>query len=105
MVDLVDGTRLMAFSEEGSPQSGRVLIAIRPENFALKREKTPSSQNTIEGRIFDVTFLGATLRFHVEFGGKIVMVDAVGDGRLGRYRQGETVFLEVEPECCLLLPA
>jgi len=104
LVDLAEGTRLTAPSGEGSPQSGRVLIAVRPENIALKRERTPSSQNILEGRIFDVTFLGATLRFHVEFGGKIVMVDAVGDGRLGKYRQGETVFLEVDPECCLLLP-
>jgi hypothetical protein len=53
-----------------------------------------------------MTFMGAMLRFHIEFGDKIIAVDGVGGPeRTARYSPSEKVFLEIEPKNCLVLPA
>jgi predicted metalloprotease with PDZ domain len=50
--------------------------------------------------------MGATLRYHIEFGDKIIAVDGVGSSeRTAKYNASEKVFLEIEPKNCLVLPA
>jgi len=86
--------------------SGKVLVGVRPEHIRLKREQPQTTNNVLQGRLIDMTFMGATLRFHIEFGDKIIAVDGVGGPeRTARYNASEKVFLEIEPKNCLVLPA
>jgi hypothetical protein len=50
--------------------------------------------------------MGATLRFHIEFGGKIIAVDDISSReRTAKFNASEKFFLEIEPKNCLVLPA
>ena len=104
-VDLSEGCQIRALAANDTLASGKVLIGIRPEHIVLNRQKPQSENNVLEGRLIDVTFMGATRRFHIEFGQKIIAVDSVGDVEQDRqYLQGENIYLEIEPRNCLILP-
>lgn len=104
IVELSQGIRLRALLAEKTPPSGEVLVAVRPEHITLRREQTETDKNILEGRIIDITFMGPTLRFHVESGNTVIVVDAVGDARLERYHLEERVYLQMDPGSCFLLP-
>jgi ABC-type Fe3+/spermidine/putrescine transport system ATPase subunit len=105
-VNLSQGAQLKAFSTTEELPSGRVLVGIRPEHIQLKRKRPQTANNILKGRLIDMTFMGATLRFHIEFGDKIIAVDGVGSPeKAGKYSASEKVFLEIEPKNCLVLPA
>ncbi|MBW2123157.1 MAG: TOBE domain-containing protein [Deltaproteobacteria bacterium] len=105
VVELSEGIPLRVRLTTDNPPTGRILVAVRPEHVSLKREAPETGMNALEGRIVDVTFLGPTLRFHVELGGAMIVVDTVGDCRSERYRLEERVYLELDPASCFLLPA
>lgn len=105
MVDLSEGCQIRALAANVPLASGKVLIGIRPEHIVLNHQKPQNENNVLEGRLIDVTFMGATRRFHIEFGQKIIAVDSVGAVEQDRqYCQGENVYLEIEPRNCLILP-
>ncbi len=106
IVDLPEGCQVRALAANGTLPSGEVLIGIRPEHIVLRHQKPQSANNVLEGRLIDVTFMGATRRFHIEFGQKMIAVDGVGLAEHDRqYCQGENIYLEIEPRNCLILPA
>jgi spermidine/putrescine ABC transporter ATP-binding subunit len=106
IVTLSPETTLKAFSTTNEIHSGKVLVGVRPEHIRLKREQPQTPNNVLEGRLIDMTFMGATLRFHIEFGDKIIAVDGVGSPeRTASYSPSGKVFLEIEPKNCLVLPA
>jgi spermidine/putrescine transport system ATP-binding protein len=106
VVDLSEGCRITAQAVDEDLACGKVLIGVRPEHIVLRRQKPQSTNNVLEGRLLDVTFMGATRRFHIEFGQKIIAVDSVGvDEHDRQYRQGENIYLEIEPRNCLVLPS
>jgi spermidine/putrescine ABC transporter ATP-binding subunit len=105
IVNLSPEATLKAFSTTNEIHSGKVLVGVRPEHIRLKREQPQTTNNVLEGRLIDMTFMGATLRFHIEFGDKIIAVDSVGSPeRTAKYNASEKVFLEIEPQNCLVLP-
>ena len=54
----------------------------------------------------DVSFMGATRRFHIEFGDNIIAVDSGGAAEHSvQYCQGENIYLEIEPRNCLVFPS
>ncbi|RLB42597.1 MAG: hypothetical protein DRH12_05365, partial [Deltaproteobacteria bacterium] len=86
--------------------SGTVIIGIRPEHIKIHKQKPVTTNNLLEGKIVDITFLGATQRFHIEYGNSVLAVDRVGMGHVEeRHKQSETIFLEIDPKNCLILPA
>ncbi|MEE4603614.1 MAG: ABC transporter ATP-binding protein [Desulfobacteraceae bacterium] len=106
MVDLSEGSRIKALVANNALSSGNVMIGIRPEHIALRRQKPQSANNVLAGRLIDVTFMGATRRFHIEFGKEIIAVDSVGAAEHStKYSQGENIYLEFEPKNCLVLPS
>lgn len=106
IVELSEGGSLKALLSGEKPPLGDVLVGIRPERITLKRERPSTDENLLEGRVIDITFMGATKRFHVESGNKIIVVEAVGGaGREEVYRQAEKVYLVMDPKSCLLFPA
>ncbi len=105
-VELASETTLKAFSTTNKIRSGKVLVGVRPEHIRLKREQPQTTNNVLEGRLVDMTFMGATLRFHIEVGGKIIAVDDISSReRTAKYKASEKFFLEIEPKNCLVLPA
>jgi spermidine/putrescine ABC transporter ATP-binding subunit len=106
MVELSEGTRIKAAAARDAPPDGNVLIGIRPEHIVLRRQKPQSENNILQGRLMDVSFMGATRRFHIEFGKKIIAVDSGGAAEhSAQYCQGENIYLEIEPGNCLVFPA
>jgi ABC-type Fe3+/spermidine/putrescine transport system ATPase subunit len=106
MVELSEGCRIKAPAANDALSSGNVLIGIRPEHIVLSRQKPQSANNVLAGRLIDVSFMGATRRFHIEFGKKIIAVDSVGAAEDStQYCQGENIYLEIEPRNCLVLPS
>jgi iron(III) transport system ATP-binding protein len=104
IVELSEGVELKALSANKAFPSGDVLVGVRPEHISLTREPPQTTNNVLEGRLIDMTFMGATLRFHIEFGDRMITVDGVGTAELGRrYRQTDKVYLEIEPKNCLIL--
>ncbi len=104
-VEISGGGRVKAVYTGDERLSGKVIIGIRPEHIKIHKEKPASDNNLLEGTITDITFLGATKRFHVEYGDKIIAVDRVGGSSMEEtYKQSETIFMEMDPKNCLVLP-
>ena len=105
-VELSGGSRLRATYAGDKEISGTVIIGIRPEHIKIHKQKPVTTNNLLEGKIVDITFLGATQRFHIEYGNSVLAVDRVGMGHVEeRHKQSETIFLEIDPKNCLILPA
>jgi spermidine/putrescine ABC transporter ATP-binding subunit len=104
-VEIIGGNRFKAVHTGNEVPPNKVVIGIRPEHIRIYKEKPATDNNLLEGKIVDITFLGATQRFHVEYGNTVIAVDRVG-GRHAeeRHKQSETIFLEMDPENCLILP-
>ena len=77
IVNLSSKVNLKAFSTTSEIHSGKVLVGVRPEHIRLKREQPQTTNNVLEGRLIDMTFMGATRRFHIEFGDKIIAVSTL----------------------------
>ena len=103
---LPDGQRVDLPGVKRDNLSGEVVMAVRPENIFIKREKKKADDKLLlEGRLLDVTFLGQLLRFHVEFAGHTLIVDDFGGvNRAMRYSQADIVYMEIAPEDCKLMP-
>ena len=105
-VELPGGLSLTAVCSADAPLDADIVVGIRPERIRLRRRKPDSTLNVLAGNVIDVTFMGATQRFHVEFAGRMLVAEDVGGVRRAqRYRQSDTVYLEIDPRDCLVLPA
>jgi len=105
-VELWQGVKIYVRKKENMPfQKKEVCIAIRPEDIFLSKEKTLSAKNILEGKVIDITFLGATIRFHVDINGKIVMADKIVSALENmKFQSGDKVFVRIEPENCVIFP-
>jgi len=105
-VELWQGVKIYVRKKENMPfQKKEVCIAIRPEDIFLSKEKTLSAKNILEGKVIDITFLGATIRFHVDINGKIVMADKIVSALENmKFQSGDEVFVRIEPENCVIFP-
>ena len=106
VVDLADGGRLRAQLTGNGPCPTDVVVGVRPEQITLHRHAPAAGENVLCGKLLDVTFMGATQRFHVGFGDRMIVVEDVGSaGREIRWRASEEVYLKIQPHACLVLPA
>jgi len=104
-VEIIEGDRFEAVYTGENLPSGKVIVGVRPEHIKVHKKKPVTRNNLLEGTVVDITFLGATQRFHIEYGNTIIAVDRVGGGHLQeRYKQSEKIFLEINPKNCLILP-
>ncbi len=105
LLELPEGVQLRATAEPQAPASGELLLAVRPEHITLRTDRPAGCHNVLEGEVLEITFMGATLRYHVAVGQKILIVDEVGNREPRIHRLGEHVYLEIDPQSCALLPA
>lgn len=104
-LELPEGVRLRAAADPGEPASGDRLLAVRPEHITLRTDLPAGRETVLQGEILEITFMGATLRYHVAVGDKTLVVDEVGNREPRSHRLGERVYLEINPASCSLLPA
>jgi iron(III) transport system ATP-binding protein len=79
-----------------------VLCSIRPHAFSVN--DTPTGPNTIPARILGVTFLGDLLHLDITATGDTLLQVVSLPASAGRYRPGDAVTLQVQPEHVVILP-
>jgi len=105
-VKLSDNCQFDVASTHPNQHKAKVTIGIRPEKIFVKREPSASDDCILlEGKLEEITFLGQLLRSHITFEGNMIIVDDFGGvNRALRYQEAETVYMEINPKDCLLIP-
>lgn len=80
---------------EAGRGSGRVLLAVRPEEVRLRRDAPDGAVNVFSGRVRSVTFLGSVRRCTVEADGIRWVVDVRPEESVG---PGQEIYVEVPPD-------
>ncbi|MTJ05362.1 MAG: ABC transporter ATP-binding protein [Sediminimonas qiaohouensis] len=63
----------------------RCYLAIRPEKIGIATEKPEGADNTVQGKIIDIAYLGNLSTYHVELpGGKMIKAQTANTRRLSR---------------------
>jgi len=66
-------------------KGAKVYLAIRPEKIAISREKPADRNNTLQGKVLDIAYLGNISTYHVELpGGQIIKAQTANTRRIGR---------------------
>ena len=76
-----------------------VAISVRPEDVDLK-ETRPSGNNVWEGRVEQKVFLGEAVDFQVKVGSRVLLSR---QHPTLRTRVGESIFVHLDPEKCVVL--
>jgi iron(III) transport system ATP-binding protein len=79
-----------------------VLMFIRPENVKVSKDKPLSLENTFEGEIKFLIFLGEILDCQILVSEKLIRARLHSSSRL---REMEKVYIKIEPECLISIPA
>jgi putative spermidine/putrescine transport system ATP-binding protein len=79
----------------------KVMLAIRPEMINLDRPV--EGNNTLNGRIENLTFLGSVVRTQVRLAPSLVFFDTFNNPNLTLPKVGEQVQINFPPEACLIL--
>jgi iron(III) transport system ATP-binding protein len=86
---------------EHLPAVGQLIAAaVRPECIRVAQRPDPA-MNNIEGQVDIGLFVGEAVDYHVLVGDEMVRVK--GDPR-SRFRRRDKVFLEIDPQHCVLIP-
>lgn len=78
-----------------------VIVMIRPEDVIIQDSRTPCYKNTFEARIRTIAFLGNIVDFILEVKGIGDM--RVQDSALRGFKEGDSVFVYLDPEACKVL--
>ena len=74
---------LVASSEQPFATAQKVFLAIRPEKMHISAEPPAGAENTIQGRVHDIAYLGNISTYHVEVaGGRILKAQAANTRRI-----------------------
>ena len=66
-------------------KGAKVYLAIRPEKIAISREKPADRNNTLQGKVLDIAYLGNISTYHVELpGGQMIKAQTANTRRIGR---------------------
>lgn len=82
-----------------------VNISIRPEHMVINPEER-AGLNIIEGRVAEVQFLGALVRYFVDSGGTIIQAERHGMSHRRLHEiltKGDKIYLGFSPEDCTIL--
>lgn len=79
-----------------------VLISIRPENIGVHKTRPSAKKNVWEARVEAAAFLGEFLDCQLAVGEHLLRVRAHPSLEL---RRGDTVFLQIDPQLCIAVPA
>ncbi|WP_257349857.1 ABC transporter ATP-binding protein [Pseudalkalibacillus decolorationis] len=85
------------------PKNKEVEVVIRPENIEIALGEEHPGDDILEGKVLMSTYLGSIVRYDVEIGPYIVMVDTTYQSGKSVYPPGANVKLTVDPEKVFLL--
>lgn len=94
--------QLRCLLHKESKVSDEVLIFIRPENLLVSKDKPLSQDNTFEGKIKSLIFLGEMLDCHILVGKEILRARLHPFSRL---QEEERIHIRIEPESLITIPA
>jgi spermidine/putrescine transport system ATP-binding protein len=97
VVTLEAGAR---FRSEG-PEAP-VMVVVRPESIAINRSQS-NGECTLSGRIGDMVFMGAHIRYSVDVGGRAPIMVQVNPGAAPPISRGEEVSLSWTPDSQTIL--
>jgi spermidine/putrescine transport system ATP-binding protein len=102
----VDGLRIMAAADRatgGLPQVGAgVTVSVRPEHVKLGAA-VGESGNRWDGRVQDVTFMGAVVRARIQLSGGVALVAEVHNDAAGGLTPGSPVVAGWSPQHTVVL--
>jgi iron(III) transport system ATP-binding protein len=84
-----------------APIGSEVTLALRPEAFFTTRTRPAETANVIEGKVEQVSFVGDYIEYQVKIADQILRVRSDPYEEFGR---GDTAFLRIPPERCIILP-
>jgi iron(III) transport system ATP-binding protein len=84
-----------------SPVGSEVTLALRPEAFFMSRSRPADAVNVIEGKVNHVTFVGDYIEYVVATGDQLLRVRS---DPYEEFREGDTTYLRIPPERCIILP-
>ncbi len=85
----------------GKVKGDTVMIAIRPERLSFLSEG--KKENTLEGRVENITFLGSVVRIQLNIGGTAFNMDTFNRPSLRLPEIGDTVRVTCSPKAVLIL--
>jgi putative spermidine/putrescine transport system ATP-binding protein len=101
------GTRLRGVAIRPLTPGARSVISIRPERIVVQAGNPPSGvENTIEGRVADVVYLGRMRKYVVQtpLGTEAICLQQTRTGNEPRFEIGATVSLQWRAEDAAVLP-
>ncbi len=77
---------------------------IRPEKITLNHQLA-SNDNSIQGRVKFATYLGASIRYHIDVNDNLSLrVDEQNFAEEPKYKVGDRVFMTIMPDSCCCFP-
>jgi ABC-type Fe3+/spermidine/putrescine transport system ATPase subunit len=102
---LVAGSLRLTFPRIGFPDGREFWLVARPETLCLGRPGDTGSEMLAEGKVAQLTMLGATLRAEVEIaGGGRILLDIVHGGAPPTLSPGERAAVRFDPERIVFIP-
>ncbi|AXI49055.1 polyamine ABC transporter ATP-binding protein [Sulfitobacter sp. SK012] len=76
---------VLAVSAQPFSEDQECHLAIRPEKISITKERPADAQNTIEGKVLDIAYLGNLSTYYVELpGGQIIKAQTANTRRISR---------------------
>lgn len=100
----VGGSPLRLETTGEASRGGEVVFNVRPERVAVGRAKPQGP--ALRGRVRQVEFLGASVRFHVACDGRNLIAESTGVSQAevaGLPREGEDAYLSFSPADCTVM--
>jgi ABC-type Fe3+/spermidine/putrescine transport system ATPase subunit len=99
-----EGVALSVCANSNWKQGEQQKIFIRPEKITLHSQPMDDS-NRLQGRIKFVTYMGSSIRYHIDVDDKISLrVDEQNLAEEPTFRVGDPVFLSILPDSCCCFP-
>lgn len=102
-----DGLRFNCGRKPGVENKGPVLILIRQERMRIYQDGDPrakqASCNQIEGKLTLQTFQGPTIEYICDVEGNEIKIRRPNEGILPEIKPGEKVFIQWDPQDCMVI--
>ncbi|MFQ5796342.1 MAG: ABC transporter ATP-binding protein [Candidatus Bipolaricaulia bacterium] len=100
---MVDGSKLKAPAVEGIEPGQDVSLVVRPENVQIGDQGGEDSINRLRGEVTRVTYQGALIRYEVQVGEHIIIVESPNTVDRQTFREQDSVEIGWHPESSSLL--
>jgi iron(III) transport system ATP-binding protein len=86
---------------EGSKEGEEILVFVRPENVKLSKERPSSPENTFEGEIKSIVYMGEIHDYQILIKGTLLRARFHSTSP---FKEREKVYVGIEPGCSISIP-